>query len=95
MILAVIGFYLWLAFFISVLILHREWKLHHGYFGFPLLFAMTHPWVQLVGIVFIADDLVQHGYQALLFVLGKPTVPDFTPIHKLGVAIIRWLGLPL
>lgn len=64
----------------------REW--HHLYYGI-VLGAL--PWwpARLVGLVLLADDAVQHLAQAQDVAYGLPPRPDWSPIHRLYVWLVR------
>ena len=78
--------------FISLLIIKRVIELHHLYWGLILLVAPWN-WIQLVGLIIVLDDCIQHTYQAIVLLIKKKKVNDFTPIHWIGVKICLALDL--
>lgn len=73
----VLGF----ALILALLILHRVWELHHGYYGLVLLVWPDAPlWLRAVGFVLLLDDAMQHAIQIV-----KPRYRS--PIHRLYQAV--------
>jgi hypothetical protein len=78
----------------ALLELRRTKELHHGYFGALLCYYGILSGDQLavfVGLVLLVDDDVQHVYQAICKLLGRPIPNDFTPIHHLGSFVLEQL----
>jgi hypothetical protein len=81
---------------LSLLELRRTRELHHGYLGAFLCFVAlgspgSHDLLTFVGLILLADDDVQHVWQALCKLTGAPIPADFTPIHHLGSAVLGFL----
>ncbi len=68
--------------------LRRMRELHHGYYGL-VLGAL--PWwpVRLVGLVLLVDDGWQHTVQVGDVAEGRPMRPDFSPVHRFYVWLVR------
>lgn len=77
--------------FASLWYMHRLDEVHHGFIGIALMLLSGiwgGPLLFWSGVVLLADDDVQHVYEALCLLLHRPVPPDFTPIHKLGAYLL-------
>lgn len=85
----------WWAYAIGALVgltslsrLRRLGELHHLYYGLAL---GALPWwpVRLLGLALVADDAMQHLVQAQDVAYGLPPRPDWSPLHRLYVWLVR------
>lgn len=77
----------------SLLELRRTKEIHHGYLGAVLCFVGlttpgSHLLVVIAGLLLLLDDDVQHVWEAICKLTGRPVPNDFTPIHKLGSDVL-------
>lgn len=77
--------------FCSLVYLKRLKEKHHLYWG-AILGVL--PWwpIRILGYLLVVDDSIQHSVQVYDVQNGKPPRPDWTPVHKLGVALLKWFG---
>lgn len=64
----------------------REW--HHGYLAL-MLGVLPWWWARVAALTILADDLYQHTAQQRDRLNGFPMRPDFSPLHRLYVALYR------
>ena len=87
----------WPVFFaLAALVVLAIWRIdrlgemHHAWIGIALAAL---PWwpARLAALVLLADELYQHGTQAIEAMRGLPMRPDFSPIHRAYVTAVTWL----
>jgi len=71
--------------------LKRLKEVHHLYIGAALA-CLPWWWARVLGVVLVIDDSIQHSVQVTDLDNGKTPRPDWTPVHKIGVWLLKLVG---
>jgi hypothetical protein len=91
---SVIIYATWSAFavgFVALVTTGRVIERHHLYWGLPFL-AVPWPPAHAVALVVVADDAMQHTWQAVCRLRGRPVPADFSPMHRAWVHMALYVA---